>query len=358
MRQQGFYRGLLLLTAGIAIGFSFIFGSDQKSQDPLLINKNGKWGYADATGKFVIQPQFAMGDPFENGFARVWDKKGPPYFINAKAEKISIHNPKANISSDGLIQVESNGKYGFVNLELKTIIEPQFEDVGNFSEGLAPAKMNNKYGYIDRTGKFIIEPQFDDAEEFSEGMAAVGFATQKHASTKSPWPWDEIGIPWEHNNSYGYINKEGEIVIKPTYIYASRFSDGLAAVSTGTWGPRGRGPAGYIDKVGKIIIEFKYTDAKEFSEGLAAVHVGGYGGKYGYIDKREKFIIPPKFEFASQFRNGLAYVTIGKTTEEFETPGLSVITFSFKGVMGYINRTGKIASKKLCWESEEASNKF
>jgi hypothetical protein len=353
MRQNYLCRKILISTAGLLIGLSFIFGSDQNSQDPLLINKNGKWGYADATGKLVIKPKFAMGEPFENGFARVWDKKGPPYFINSKAEKISIHNPKASISSDGLIQVEINGKYGFVNLELKTIIEPQFEDVGNFSEGLAPAKINNKYGYIDRTGKFIIEPQFDDAEEFSEGLAAVGFIQMNKAGINSSVP--DTVLLFEFCR-YGYINKAGEIIIKPIYKYASRFSAGLSAVSTGSHGinimSRQRGPSGYIDKTGKVIIELKYNNTKDFSEGLAAVQMGE---KYGYIDKTEKFIIPAKFEFASEFKNGLAYVSVGKTTAQLKR---GVYEIMFSGITGYIDRTGKFASKKLCWESEEASNKF
>ncbi len=29
------------------------------------------------------------------------------------------------------------------------------------------------YGYIDKNGKVVIEPQFDDARDFSEGLARV-----------------------------------------------------------------------------------------------------------------------------------------------------------------------------------------
>ena len=30
--------------------------------------------------------------------------------------------------------------------------------------------MESKYGFIDKSGKVVIEPQFDDAGDFSEGL--------------------------------------------------------------------------------------------------------------------------------------------------------------------------------------------
>ena len=33
--------------------------------------------------------------------------------------------------------------------------------------------MASKYGFIDKNGKVVIEPQFDDAGAFSEGLAKV-----------------------------------------------------------------------------------------------------------------------------------------------------------------------------------------
>ena len=38
---------------------------------------------------------------------------------------------------------------------------------------LFPVREGGLYGYIDRTGKMIIKPQFVDARDFSEGLARV-----------------------------------------------------------------------------------------------------------------------------------------------------------------------------------------
>jgi hypothetical protein len=322
----------------VFIAALLIFGADQNLQDPLLIQKNGKWGYADSTGRIVINPQFSMGNFFRNGLAKVWDKKGIVYFINSRGYKKSIPNADSDTFCEGLMPVKVNGKYGYVNEALETTIVPQFDYAGDFSDGLASVKINNKYGYIDKAGNFQIQPQFDDAKEFSEGLAAIGFAKEKRN--------DLAGI--SDVSLYGYINRKGEIVIKPSYDHASRFSEGLAAVSTGSDVAvigSSRGKCGYIDKAGRVVIELKFNDSQDFSEGLAAVKIGQ---KFGYIDKDGRTIIPPAFETAREFQNGLAFATVGKTTYKLKG---SVVQIIFHGKSGYINRAGKFVSPKLCWRS-------
>jgi len=57
----------------------------------------------------------------------------------------------------------------------------------------------------------VITPQFDSAWYFFNGMARI------YSST---------------NNSYGYIDKKGNIVVQPQFYKASDFINGLAAVIT------------------------------------------------------------------------------------------------------------------------------
>lgn len=69
--------------------------------------------------------------------------------------------------------------------------------------------------------------------------------------------------------------------------------------TTGKWG--------YVNKQGKIVIPYKYEIAAEFSEGLAAVAINTKGG---YIDQTGKTVIPFKYEGMLQFHNGFAIVII------------------------------------------------
>ena len=131
-------------------------------------------------------------------------------------------------------------------------------------------KEHGKYGYIDKTGQIVIRPQYDYAENFCEGLAVVGVSgTTTHFGVKHD----------EHSGGkYGYIDTNGKIIIQPQYDWAGGFREGLAPVAVGgKW--KGYmhygGQHGYINKTGKMAISARYSDAREFSGGLAVVGVGG-----------------------------------------------------------------------------------
>jgi WG containing repeat len=58
------------------------------------------------------------------------------------------------------------------------VIRAQYADAKSFSEGLAAVAINSsgdqkKWGFIDRQGEWIIKPQFQSANSFDGGLAAV-----------------------------------------------------------------------------------------------------------------------------------------------------------------------------------------
>ena len=63
--------------------------------------------------------------------------------------------------------------YGYIDKSGKVVIEPQFDEERAFSEGLAQVEKDGKWGFIDKSGKVVIEPQFDWVSDFSEGLAKV-----------------------------------------------------------------------------------------------------------------------------------------------------------------------------------------
>lgn len=73
----------------------------------------------------------------------------------------------------GLARVKLTGKWGYIDRTGRIVINPQFEEAGDFSEGLARVKTGGKWGYIDRTGRFLVNPQFEEAGDFSQGLARV-----------------------------------------------------------------------------------------------------------------------------------------------------------------------------------------
>ncbi|MBN1573608.1 MAG: WG repeat-containing protein [Deltaproteobacteria bacterium] len=185
----------------------------------------------------------------------------------------------------GLYRVMIKDKWGYADDKkvmvgegfFHIIIEPRFDEAGDFIDGIAVVKMGDKYGYIDRRGYFIADPRFDKAENFSEGLAEV-----------------MIG------DKYGYIDKTGKYVAEPKFDFIGDFIDGIARVKINN-------KYGYIDKTGKCIAETKFDFIGDFIDGIAKVKIND---KYGYIDKTGKYIAEPRFDFIGDFINGIARVKI------------------------------------------------
>ncbi|HEY9602789.1 MAG TPA: WG repeat-containing protein [Allocoleopsis sp.] len=78
------------------------------------------------------------------------------------------------------------------------------------------------------------------------------------------------------DSQWGYIQKTGQIALKPQFSFASDFFEGLAAVKVGN-------RYAYIDKMGKVVIEPQFDEAGAFSEGLARMRVDN---KWRYISSK------------------------------------------------------------------------
>jgi hypothetical protein len=135
---------------------------------------------------------------------------------------------------------------------------------------------NNKIGYINSTGKVVIKPIFLSAGEFFEGLANA-----------------RIG------GTYGYIDETGDFVIQPQFDYATPFSEGLAIVYL-------NGQPFFIDKKGKKAFDCNYSVVEPFENGRALVKTST--NKMGFIDVHGKLIIDTAYTEIFPFINGLAVV--------------------------------------------------
>ncbi|MBO4752382.1 MAG: WG repeat-containing protein [Bacteroidales bacterium] len=279
----------------------------------------GKWGFIDRTGDFVIEPKYDAARGFSEGLAavRTGDETSGKWGYIDKSGKWVIE-PKyaeAQSFSEGVAFVKERIGEGYVEYCIdkkgNMLFERPERTSDEFHDGLAIIIIDGKWGYMDKSCAIAIEPSFSYAEDFSEGMARVGIGEG-----------DSI--------RYGFIDKSGKMVIEPKYNSAGSFNEGLAVVSID-------GKYGYIDKRGKVVVNLVYDGADAFSEGLAGVWVGGQwweGGKQGYIDKTGKMVIEAQYCWAGLFENGMAKVGLGDDYKD--------------GKCGYITRKGV-----LVWQGFE-----
>lgn len=84
------------------------------SSQPTAAKKNGKWGFVNADGVWVIEPQYDEADAF----------------------------------SDGLAPVRTGEAWGFINSENKMVIGADFTGAHSFYGGIAPVKTGNTWTLI------------------------------------------------------------------------------------------------------------------------------------------------------------------------------------------------------------------
>ena len=212
------------------------------------------WGFVDATGQFVIEPQFSKVGRFSHGLAPA-------------------------IQRDSRYPAQYRELYGYIDRTGQFVIPPQFIRAEPFTEGLAPVQVGgNEYeygaqwGYIDTTGQIVIPPQFEDTflgavSGFSEGLAAVTVAD----------------LRFGYNGKTGYIDRTGQFVIPPQFNSGGgSFSGGLAYVG--------------------IMFEKEIQDTqipnstsshlseRQLMEISHSIEFPYSGGKFGYINPQGKFV--------------------------------------------------------------------
>ena len=291
---------------------------------------DGRWGYTDRAGRIVIQPTFEWAQEFSEGRAHVQitgSSLGASTWVYVDRLGVRVGDARpggllglggqSNIGRDSteralrdgraLVAVEStepfDTKYGYVDARGDLAIPMDFTGARPFSDGLAAATQapvdEAGWGFIDTGGRWVIPPRFRWPRQFSDGVAGA-----------------------ESTDGCIYVNRRGEVVLRPTIgtrvedcvATFGDFADGLASVRVGK-------KVGFMDRSGQIVVKPRFEAVEPFSEGLAAVRTGE---KWGFIDKKGRMIIRPRaLMSAESFRNGLAFV---QTTD---------------GRYGYIDTTGR-----------------
>jgi hypothetical protein len=183
---------------------------------------------------------------------------------------------------------------------------------------LYPADLGGQYGYIDKTGKVAIKPQFRAALAFANGLAPAQDIKERwgYINPKGEWAIPakyEVALPFAENlgvvrldGKYGAVDKSGKVVIAPTYVGMSQFSDGVSAVLMTHQhnGPFVSTAWGFIDREGKYIISPRFENVTTFADGLIGLRK--LGGNWGFIDLKQQQVIVPQFSEVSGFSEGLS----------------------------------------------------
>lgn len=159
---------------------------------------------------------------------------------------------------------------------------------------------SGKWGFINQEGEVVVKPVYDNVGAFSEGYAAVNV-----------------------NGFWGYINLQGKLVIKPVFKSAWAFHEGKAHVLPFDEKEK------YIDKKGMPLKTEGWSAADDFSNERARVKVGD---AFGYIDPDGHLVIPPLYSRGWNFRCGICIVEYDSKLGVIDPQGNYVLNPEFGSI--------------------------
>jgi len=234
------------------------------------------------------------------------DATHSPNRTHAKTGQIVINPQFDEVGefSEGLAAVRIAGKWGFINKLGKYVINPQFDNVKYFHEGLAPVRVGDekagRWGYIDKDGRYAINPQWDDVTEFNKSVADVRIGDILTGKKRQ-------------------ISKDGKYISSTEGSFEYQCDNGLKLVGIGVhWDEHDfSGRYGFVDKTGTYVINPQFDDAYCFSDGVAPVRIGNVQtGKWGYIDTTGHLKLATQWDKAYRFENGIASVAVIDETDK------------------------------------------
>lgn len=244
---------------------------------PALKNtSNGSfYGYVDITGKMIIYPKFARAYDFNSEDLAIAYYNNKAGLINTKGD--FVINPIYDEISDfkEMRAVFNIDNYmGVMNEKGQILTNKKYSFISDYSNGMAlvsniSSDDNSKYGYIDMDGNEVIPVQYLSADSFKEDTALVKL----------------------NNSLYALIDKKGNVIQSYNYPYVALYGDGLMVFSNTS-----EGPYGFINKNGNIVIKPTFTEAQGFNNNMAIVsESSNFNGPYGVIDLTGKYIFQPLF---------------------------------------------------------------
>ena len=199
----------------------------------------------------------------------------------------------ANKASDGLLAIATVelGKFGFINTRGEWVIEPIYDNVGQFSEGLAYVHNDSISAFINTEGQIVIDnvTKMVNSPFFYNGLAAC-----------------------ESDEEQAFmINRKGKKIIQ-SFNYLGNLSHGLIPAQfffdssdPGPFMSFDNAKSGYITPKGRWAIETNLLNTpRDFHEGLVVIQLAN--DKFGALNTKGDTIIEPEYILLSDFHSGVA----------------------------------------------------
>lgn len=335
-----------------------------ENQELVLIEENSKVGYADKTGKVIVEPLY---DGIESNFSEIYyAKKGISEvkknnligYVNHEGKEIlPLEFSKINdfygiydVKDAVTVAQKSNRKYGTIDRHNNTIIPFEYDFIGmdNRNDTLSFVKQNNNWGVINPFGKTVVPLRYSSVKYLQKPNTKQALIEVFLDSSVVSY-LDEKGNFLEENPNKNLIIVEqgGKFGIKteqnaetflvnPSYDFIEEFGK----VGKSSWAKVGikdpKNPKqmlyGIIDEKGNTVLETDYLEIGILSEGKIAVQQNNKSKDkqlFGYFDENGKKVIDFQYYKAFPFSDNRAKVDLSRAGTKWS----------------YINEKGEVVIK-------------
>lgn len=237
-----------------------------------LEEENGKWGFVDANGRWVVPPTYEGAS--WNTFAKVGT------FVAQKSDKtVGVINEK------GLVVIPQ-GTYE----QIEIINYNYMRNVGPFY--LKLHELNGKYGLADIDGKVIVPCIFEDVKIEENGIIVTNQQAQKSA--------------WSY---------QGKQLVPDTSLKITLEKDLIRITNE-------KGECGAFSYEGKQVVPCEYKEVKKAADDIYIVEKADSKNNrsfYGYYAQGRE-IIPCAYDYASSFVNDVATVRVNGEVRMLKNP--------------------------------------
>lgn len=321
----------------------------KKQQESKLypFKKEQLYGFMDATGNIVIEPQYTNAREFSEGLAFVTIGDGTCGYIDKSGtlvitDSFLVVNPfhqglaavvKRHYTKEDRPNItDVPGPYVYIDKTGKEAFNTEFSNADDFSDSFASVFTKDGIDcYIDLKGN-LIQTEYDivNATPFIDGFASVRLENGKYAIIDKNF---KMLFSGEYNDfkitnggyavarkgaKFGVLDVKGNVVIDFQYDYLSGYEDQLFIFRKGD-------RQGYIDINNNLVLSgYSFSKLDKFENGFAIA--AEKGANYGVINKSGEFVIPPEFKQIYSFGEGLyRCVTLEDTETFYNTSGEEII---------------------------------
>ena len=196
----------------------------------------------------------------------------------------------------------TDDRYGLYDLKRDTFLGLTYAYASGTKDGIivtskVAGKEKPQYGFLDKEGKVVIPTQYDFLQLQSEGFVAQknGQYGWLDAAGKERWPFEYQGIEVRSDLNLVFVKQQNKWGIKDL-----NGNQLLEPILDDPWVEKGQpipfqrnGKYGYLNYLGKEIIPCQYDYAESFAEQMAII---GKDQLYGVTNLKNELIVPIHYD--------------------------------------------------------------